>query len=162
MNKRPQESDIEFIRALAELLRENDLTEIEVNRDYGEEEALVVRVARQASLPVAAVSQPLQPAPSPAPAAVAAPAGPAAALDPSEDPGVVPSPMVGTAYLQAEPGAPAFVKVGDAVSEGQTILIIEAMKTMNQIAAPRAGRVKRILVEDGQPVEFGAPLMILE
>ena len=74
----------------------------------------------------------------------------------------MPSPMVGTAYLQAEPEAPAFVKVGDAVTEGQTILIIEAMKTMNQIAAPRAGRVKRILVEDGQPVEFGAPLMILE
>ncbi len=82
--------------------------------------------------------------------------------DPSDDPGVVPSPMVGTAYLQAEPGTPAFVKVGDTVGEGQTILIIEAMKTMNQIAAPRAGRIKRILVEDGQPVEFGAPLMILE
>ncbi len=74
----------------------------------------------------------------------------------------MPSPMVGTAYLQAEPEAPPFVKVGDAVAEGQTILIIEAMKTMNQIAAPRSGRVKRILVTDGQPVEFGAPLMVLE
>jgi acetyl-CoA carboxylase biotin carboxyl carrier protein len=82
--------------------------------------------------------------------------------DPAEDPGVVPSPMVGTAYLQAEPDAPPFVKVGDVVTEGQTILIVEAMKTMNQIAAPRAGRVKRILVVDGQPVEFGAPLFILE
>jgi acetyl-CoA carboxylase biotin carboxyl carrier protein len=84
------------------------------------------------------------------------------ALDPAEDPGVVSSPMVGTAYLQAEPEAPPFVKVGDPVTEGQTILIIEAMKTMNQIPAPRAGRVKRILVEDGSPGEFGAPLMILE
>jgi acetyl-CoA carboxylase biotin carboxyl carrier protein len=83
-------------------------------------------------------------------------------LDPAEDPGVVASPMVGTAYLQAEPGTPPFVKVGDSVTEGQTILIIEAMKTMNQIPAPRAGRVKRILVDDGAPVEFGAPLMILE
>jgi acetyl-CoA carboxylase biotin carboxyl carrier protein len=159
MSKRPQDSDIEFIRALAELLRENDLTEIEVNRDYGEEDALTVRVARlapaQAMMPAPA---PPQLAPAPAPAAIAAP-GPA---DPSEDPGVVPSPMVGTAYMQGEPGTPPFVKVGDTVTEGQTILIIEAMKTMNQIPAPRAGRVKRILVEDGQPVEFGAPLIILE
>jgi acetyl-CoA carboxylase biotin carboxyl carrier protein len=163
MSKRPQESDIEFIRALAELLRDNDLTEIEVNRDYGEEEALVVRVARQAT---AAMPAPAAPLPIPAAPAAAAPssgfASPPAAADPTEDPGMVPSPMVGTAYLQAEPGTPPFVKVGDSVTEGQTILIIEAMKTMNQIAAPRAGRVKRILVADGQPVEFGAPLMILE
>ncbi len=158
MSKRPQESDIEFIKALAELLRANDLTEIEVNRDYGEEEALTVRVARQAPAMVA----PMAPAPlqiaAPAAAAAAAPA----AADPGEDPGVVPSPMVGTAYLSPEPEAPAFVKVGDPVTEGQTILIIEAMKTMNQIAAPRAGRIKRLLVADGQPVEFGAPLFILE
>jgi acetyl-CoA carboxylase biotin carboxyl carrier protein len=158
MSKRPQESDIDFIRALAELLRANDLTEIEVERDYGEEEALTVRVARQPAL-AALPPAPLQIATTPAPTA---PAPPQPAADPAEDPGVVPSPMVGTAYLQAEPEAPAFVKVGDPVAEGQTILIIEAMKTMNQIAAPRAGRVKRILVEDGQPVEFGAPLMILE
>ena len=162
MSKRPQESDIEFIKALAELLRVNDLTEIEVNRDYGDEDALTVRVARQ----VAAVATQAAPAPAPVAAAAApaapAPAAPAAAADPAEDPGVVPSPMVGTAYLQAEPETPAFVKVGDPVTEGQTILIIEAMKTMNQIAAPRAGRVKRILVADGQPVEFGAPLFILE
>jgi len=160
MSKRPQESDIEFIKALAGLLRENDLTEIEVNRDYGDDDTLTVRVARQTTTVVAA------PAAQPLPAGYAAPqAAPQAApavADPSEDPGVVPSPMVGTAYLQAEPGSPAFVKVGDAVTEGQTILIIEAMKTMNQIPAPRAGRVKRILVEDGQPVEFGAPLLILE
>ena len=162
MSKRPQESDIEFIKALAELLRANDLTEIEVNRDYGDDDALTVRVARQAAAVVAqAAPAPVQVAAAPAPAA-AAPAPPAVAADPSDDPGVVPSPMVGTAYLQAEPEAPAFVKVGDPVTEGQTILIIEAMKTMNQIAAPRAGRVKRILVADGQPVEFGAPLLILE
>jgi acetyl-CoA carboxylase biotin carboxyl carrier protein len=164
MSKRPQESDIEFVRALAELLRANDLTEIEVKRDYGEEEALNVRVARQApppALAAPATAPPLQVAVAPSaapPAAVAAaPSG-----DPADDPGVVASPMVGTAYLQAEPGAASFVKVGDTVAEGQTILIIEAMKTMNQIPAPRAGRVKRILVEDGQPVEFGAPLLILE
>ena len=157
MSKRPQESDIEFIQALAELLRANDLTEIEVNRDYGDDDALTVRVARQ---PAALVA----PAPLALAAAAAAPVPAPAAMpaDPAEDPGVVPSPMVGTAYLQAEPDAPPFVKVGDVVTEGQTILIVEAMKTMNQIAAPRAGRVKRILVVDGQPVEFGAPLFILE
>ncbi len=164
MNKRPQESDIEFVKALAELLRANDLTEIEVNRDYGDDDGLTVRVARQAA-PVAAAAPaaaPMQITAAAAPTPAAAAAAPAAAADPADDPGVVPSPMVGTAYFQAEPGSPAFAKVGDTVTEGQTILIIEAMKTMNQIAAPRAGRVKRILVEDGQPVEFGAPLMILE
>jgi acetyl-CoA carboxylase biotin carboxyl carrier protein len=160
MSKRPQETDIEFIKALAELLRANDLSEIEVSREFGDEDNLTVRVARQATV-VAAAPAPTMVATANAPAPVGA-AGPAAPADPAEDPGVVPSPMVGTAYLQAEPGAPAFVKVGDAVSEGQTILIIEAMKTMNQIPAPRAGRVKRILVEDGSPVEFGAPLIILE
>ena len=159
MSERPQESDIEVIKALAELLRANDLSEIEVSRDYGEEETLTVRVARQLAA-VAAVA--------PAPAGLAPPAAapsalaPAPASDPAEEPGVVPSPMVGTVYLQAEPGTPAFIKVGDTVAEGQTILIIEAMKTMNQIPAPRPGRVKRLLVEDGQPVEFGAPLLILE
>jgi acetyl-CoA carboxylase biotin carboxyl carrier protein len=162
MSKRPQESDIEFVKALAELLLVNDLTEIEVNRDYGDEDALTVRVARQ----VAAVVTQAAPAPAPVAAAAApasaAPAAPPAAADPAEDPGVVPSPMVGTAYLSPEPDTPAFVKVGDPVTEGQTVLIIEAMKTMNQIAAPRAGRIKRLLVADGQPVEFGAPLFILE
>jgi acetyl-CoA carboxylase biotin carboxyl carrier protein len=161
MSKRPQESDIEFIRALAELLRTNDLSEIEVSRDYGEEDALNVRVARQAmaAVPAPVAAAPVQLASAPATAPASAAPSPA---DPAEDPGVVPSPMVGTAYLQAEPGSPPFVKVGDTVSEGQTILIIEAMKTMNQIPAPRAGRVKRILVADGSPVEFGAPLLILE
>uniref|UniRef100_UPI0025942B96 acetyl-CoA carboxylase biotin carboxyl carrier protein n=1 Tax=uncultured Maritimibacter sp. TaxID=991866 RepID=UPI0025942B96 len=109
------------------------------------------------------------PAPAPAPAAHA-PAAPATAPapssgsedDPAKHPGAVTSPMVGTAYLSPEPGAAAFVKVGDKVAEGDTVLIVEAMKTMNQIPAPRAGTVKRILVEDGSPVEYGAPLMILE
>ena len=158
MSKRPQETDIEFIKALAELLRTNDLSEIEVSRDFGDDDNLTVRVARQATVFAA-------PAPAMVAAAASAPAalpGPAPAADPAEDPGVVPSPMVGTTYLQPEPGATPFVKVGDQVTEGQTILIIEAMKTMNQIPAPRAGRVKRILVEDGSPVEFGAPLIILE
>jgi acetyl-CoA carboxylase biotin carboxyl carrier protein len=160
MSKRPQESDIDFIKALAELLRANDLTEIEVGRDFGGDDSLNVRVARQA-IATHAAPAPLQIA-APAPSSPAGPASAPAAADPSDDPGVVPSPMVGTAYLQAEPGTPSFVKVGDNVTEGQTILIIEAMKTMNQIPAPRAGRIKRILVEDGSPVEFGAPLMILE
>ncbi len=166
MSKRPQDSDVDFIQALAELLRSNDLTEIEVSREYADNDGLTVRVARQIvqAAPAAAHMPMALPAPTgaaaSAPAPAAAPVAPA--LDPTEDPGVVPSPMVGTAYLQGEPDAPPFVKVGDAVTEGQTILIIEAMKTMNQIPAPRAGRVKRILVEDGSPVEFGAPLIILE
>lgn len=160
MDKSPQESDIAFIRALAELLRETDLTEIEVNREYGDDDVLTVRVARQ----ITAAPVPVQvgvPTAPPA-AALPAPAGVPAAADPSDDPGLVASPMVGTVYLQGEPGSPPFVKVGDVVTDGQTILIIEAMKTMNQIPAPRPGRVKRILVEDGSPVEFGAPLIILE
>lgn len=158
MNKRPHESDVDFIKALAELLRENDLTEIEVQREYGEDDALTVRVARQPAPTLAAAPAPIQ-LHATAPAAAALPPG---AGDPAQDPGVVPSPMVGTVYLQPEPDAPRFAKVGDMVAEGQTILIIEAMKTMNQIPAPRAGRVKRVLVEDGSPVEFGAPLIILE
>jgi len=163
MSKRPQESDVEFIQALAELLRANDLTEIEVSREYGSDDSLNVRVARQITYaaPAAALMAPMA-LPAPAAGGYAAPSGSAAPLDPLDDPGLVASPMVGTAYLSAEPGAAPFVKIGDAIDEGQTILIIEAMKTMNQIPAPRAGRVKRILVEDGSPVEFGAPLIILE
>ncbi len=161
MGMKPQEADVAFIRALAELLRENDLTEIEVSREYGEDDALNVRVARQITYaaPVAAAAPVTVQVPAPA---AAAPAPTPAAADPAEDPGVVVSPMVGTVYLQAQPGSPSFIKVGDTLAEGQTILIIEAMKTMNQIPAPRAGRVKRILVEDASPVEFGAPLIILE
>ncbi|MDF2232532.1 acetyl-CoA carboxylase biotin carboxyl carrier protein [Albimonas sp. CAU 1670] len=158
------EADIAFIRSLAELLRETELTEIEVEREYGEDDQLKVRVTRQ--LQVAAPVQVAVPAAAPAPAAAAAPAPAEATGDAADDlarhPGAVASPMVGTVYLQAEPGAPSFVRVGDQVSEGQTLLIVEAMKTMNQIPSPRAGTVKRILVTDGTPVEFGAPLMIIE
>ena len=150
------ESDVAFVKALAELLRANDLTELEVVREYGEDDSLNVRVARQAAAAPAPVA-----APAPAPAAAAPPAAPAAAEDPAQDPGAVTSPMVGTVYLASEPGAANFVEVGDKVSEGQTLLIVEAMKTMNQIPAPRAGTVSRILVEDGGPVEYGAPLVIL-
>ncbi len=162
MNKRPHEDDVEFIKALAELLRDHDLSEIEVKREYGDENALNIRVARQITMAAAptyqiAPSGPYQPGPAVAGAPTALVTG-----DPADDPGVVPSPMVGTAYLQPEPESGPFVKIGDIVTEGQTILIIEAMKTMNQIQAPRPGRVKRILVDDGSPVEFGAPLIILE
>jgi acetyl-CoA carboxylase biotin carboxyl carrier protein len=164
MNNRPTDADVEFITALAELLRANDLTEIDVRRDFGESDSLNVRVTRQFNGPATTGGFPaVQGFIASAPAGQAVTSAPVPVpVDPAEDPGVVSSPMVGTAYLQAEPGTPPFVKIGDMVAEGQTILIIEAMKTMNQIPAPRAGRIKRVLVEDGSPVEFGAPLLILE
>ncbi|MBB5514758.1 acetyl-CoA carboxylase biotin carboxyl carrier protein [Rubricella aquisinus] len=164
MSEEKYASDVAFIRALAELLAETELTEIEVARKFSEDDELEVRVSRQtdaapaiqyAPAPAAAV------APAPAPAAAPAAAAPVSD-DPAQHPGAVTSPMVGTVYLQAEPGAPQFSKVGDKVSEGQTLLIIEAMKTMNQIPSPKSGTIKRILVEDGTPVEFGSPLMIIE
>ncbi|SLN57422.1 Biotin carboxyl carrier protein of acetyl-CoA carboxylase [Aquimixticola soesokkakensis] len=164
MSKQNNESDVAFIQALAELLKANDLTELEVMREYGEDDSLNVRVSRlqpQAAAPVhyAAAPAPAQAAPAAAPAAPLAAAAPA---DPAEDPNAVTSPMVGTAYLAAEPGAAAFIKIGDTVTKGQTLLIIEAMKTMNQIPSPTSGTVKRILVDDGTPVEFGAPLVVIE
>ena len=142
----------DLIRSLANLLNETGLTEIEI-----QENNLRVRVAR--TIATAAHAIPLPPV-SPAAAGVA-PQG-AASSNLENHPGVVTSPMVGTAYRSPEPGAPAFVEVGSIVREGQTLLIVEAMKTMNQIAAPRGGTVKRILVENGQPVEYGEPLMIIE
>lgn len=158
-----REQDVAFIKALAELLRENDLTELQVKRDYGEDDSLNVRVSRGALAAVAAPA-PLPAAPAhAAPVAAAAPAAaPEAPSDPASHPGAVTSPMVGTIYLQPEPGAPSFVSVGKTVEEGDTLLIVEAMKTMNHIPAPRAGTVKRILVEDGAAVEYGTPLMIIE
>ena len=165
MSEKDAGGDVAFIAALAELLRANDLTEIEVNRENGEDNCLNVRVVRELHVTAAPVAQMVAAPAAPSAPAAAAPAeaAPGAlAGDPAQDPNAVTSPMVGTVYLQAEPGSPTFVSVGDSVSEGQTILIIEAMKTMNQIPAPRAGKVKRILVEDGSPVEFGAPLIILE
>ncbi len=164
MTKPSHDSDVAFIKALAELLRENDLTELQVKRDYGEDDSLNVRVSRQHPPQAQQVYAPAPAATAPAPVAAAAPAAAAApvAEDPAQHPGAVTSPMVGTAYMAAEPGAPNFISVGDSVTEGQTLLIVEAMKTMNHIPAPRAGKVARILVEDGAPVEFGAPLLILE
>ncbi len=161
MTKKDHDSDVSFIKALAELLRENDLTELEVMREYGDDDSLNVRISRGQP---AAVPAP-QPQIAAAPAATTAPdvAAPAPALeDPASHPGAVTSPMVGTVYMQGEPGAPPFASIGSQVSEGDTLLIIEAMKTMNHIPAPKSGTVKRILVEDGAAVEFGAPLMIIE
>lgn len=165
MTKENHDGDVAFVEALAKLLQDNDLTELEVMREYGNHDALNVRVSRARET----VTQIAAPAAAPAaPAPVAIPAAPAAAApaandgDPANHPGVVTSPMVGTVYLQAEPGADPFITVGEQVAEGQTLVIVEAMKTMNQIPSPRAGKVTRILVEDGAPVEFGAPLVIIE
>ncbi len=168
MTKTPHESDVAFIQALAELLNQNNLAELSVKREYAENDSLNVRVSKYAApaAPAVAYAAPAAPAPAAA-AAGAAPHAPGVAPahaggDPAAHPGAVASPMVGTVYLSAEPGAAPFVAVGDQVKEGQTVLIIEAMKTMNHIPSPRAGTVKRILVEDGSPVEFGAPLLIIE
>ncbi|MEM0947411.1 MAG: acetyl-CoA carboxylase biotin carboxyl carrier protein [Pseudomonadota bacterium] len=158
------ETDVEFIEALAKLLRDQDLNEIEVTRDYGEHDSLSVRVGRGGQVPAPVAVAPVAAAPATAPPVTAAApvAETAAPEDPAHLPGAVTSPMVGTAYLSPEPGAAVFVSIGDKVAEGQTLLIVEAMKTMNHIPAPKGGTVKRILVEDGAPVEFGAPLMIVE
>ena len=145
--------DSALVRELALLLDETSLTEIEIERA-----GLRLRVARNISV-AATMPVPVAHA-APAPVAVAA-AAPAAA-DLSKHPGAVTSPMVGTAYWAPEPGAKPFIEVGSKVSVGQNLLIIEAMKTMNQIPSPRAGTVTQILVEDGQPVEFGEPLVIIE
>lgn len=159
-------ADVAFIKALAELLRDNDLTELEVTREYGDDDSLSVRVSRGQPAPVvtAAPAPMMQAAPAAAalPAATPAVSAPDAAADPASHPGAVTSPMVGTVYLQPEPGAPSFVSVGAQVSEGDTLLIVEAMKTMNHIPAPHSGTVKRILVDDGASVEYGSPLVIIE
>ncbi|WP_417807891.1 acetyl-CoA carboxylase biotin carboxyl carrier protein [Thioclava sp.] len=163
MTKDTRDNDVAFIQALAELLNANKLTELAVTRDYGPDDSLKVRVAKQvnvvqqAAAPMAAAPVPVTASASPAPSD-AAPVND----DPADHPGAVASPMVGTAYMSPEPGAPAFVKPGDQVTEGQTLMIVEAMKTMNHIPAPKSGTVKRILVDDGQPVEFGTTLMIVE
>ena len=146
--------DSALVRELALLLDETSLTEIEIERA-----GLRLRVARNISV-AATMPMPIAAAPAGLPVAAAAPA--AAAADLSKHPGAVTSPMVGTAYWAPEPGAKPFIEVGTKVSVGQTLLIIEAMKTMNQIPSSRAGTVTQILVEDGQPVEFGEPLVIIE
>ena len=156
--------DADLVRDLAKVLDDTGLTEIEV--EYGE---LRLRLARTLSMapPPPTQTHVVHSAPAPAPASLPAPApppaaAPAPAADAASHPGAVPSPMVGTAYLSAEPGAPPFIKVGDTVNAGQTILVVEAMKTFNPIPAPRAGKVIAILVTDAQPVEYGDALVILE
>ena len=156
-------SDIAFVKALAEVLRDNDLGELEVERGSKHDTKLSVRISKSAPVVQAMAPAPVAAAPASAPsAAPAAAPSSAASDDPSDLPGAIPSPMVGTVYLAPEPDAANFVSVGDTVAEGQTLLIIEAMKTMNHIHAPRAGTVKRVLVENGAAVEFGAPLMVVE
>ena len=151
--------DARLVRRLANILNDTGLTEIEVERGD-----LKIRVARQVT--VAAAAAPVAYAPAPLTAPVAAPT--AAAGAPSAAPAAaefqgepVTSPMVGTVYLQQTPGTPPFVQVGDTVTEGQTLLIIEAMKTMNPIPAPKAGKIVAILVADSQPVEYGEPLAVI-
>jgi acetyl-CoA carboxylase biotin carboxyl carrier protein len=154
--KAPASIDPRLIRKLADILTDTGLTEIEV-----EQEGLRIRVARE----LTAAAQPMTYAVAPAAAApvAAAPAAPPVAAAPAEPVGeAVKSPMVGTVYLQPKPGDEPFIRVGDRVAAGQTLLIVEAMKTMNPIASPRSGVVLRILVDDAQPVEFGEPLVILE
>ncbi|MCU0825835.1 MAG: acetyl-CoA carboxylase biotin carboxyl carrier protein [Tabrizicola sp.] len=163
MSKQTTDTDVAFISALAELLNKNELTELSVKREYGEDDSLEVRVVKQATVvTVAAATAPVVHHAAPVAAATSAAASHSAPEDPAQHPGAVTSPMVGTVYLAPEPGASPFVTVGAQVSEGQTVLIIEAMKTMNHIPATKSGTVKRILVEDGHPVEFGAPLLIIE
>ncbi|MEY3233389.1 acetyl-CoA carboxylase biotin carboxyl carrier protein [Aquidulcibacter sp.] len=155
--------DTKLVKDLARILRDTDLSEIEV-----ENEGVRVRVARQANIAPQLVQAqvPMTQAPvSVAPAAVSsAPAAAAAApaVDPAKHPGAVPSPMVGTVYTQPEPGASAFIKVGDTVKEGQQLFIIEAMKTMNPVPSPRSGTVTAILIHDAQPVEYGEALCVIE
>jgi acetyl-CoA carboxylase biotin carboxyl carrier protein len=147
--------DARLVRRLADILTETGLSEIEV-----EHSGLKIRVAKTLT---AAPMQMMHPAPLPAPVAVSASATASseAVAPPRASGDVINSPMVGSVYLQPEPGAEPFVKVGDTVAAGQTLMIIEAMKTMNPIPAPRAGRIVEILVEDGQPVEFGEPLAVI-
>ena len=147
--------DHELIRELAELLTETGLSEIEI-----EHADMRIRVARnigQSTLAQSAVSA----APAPL-AATAAPATNSMPVEEAAHPGAVPSPMIGTVYLSPEPGAGPFIKVGQQVEEGQTLMIIEAMKTMNHIPSPRSGKITAILIENQQPVEFGEPLLIIE
>jgi acetyl-CoA carboxylase biotin carboxyl carrier protein len=149
--------DKDLIRELAALLKETELSEIEI-----EQQGFRIRVSRSMAAQPASVVY-AEPQRSAAPTAAGGEAALQGSLaDPARHPGCVPSPMVGTAYRSSEPGAQPFVEVGDEVKAGQTILIVEAMKHMNEVAAPRAGKVVEILVEDGQPVEYGEPLMIIE
>ena len=152
----PMRVDTELVKRLAEMLDENDLSEIEVE-DNGRRIVVKRKLAVAAAPAHAAAHAPAHAATAPGPAPTAAPEPNAAS-----HPGAVKSPMVGTVYLSGEPGAPPFVSVGARVAEGETLLIIEAMKVMNPIAAPRSGIVRQILVQDAQPVEYEQPLAIIE
>lgn len=147
--------DARLVRKLADILTETGLSEIEVERD-----GLKIRVAK--TMTAAPIQYAAAPAPMAAPLAASAPAADAPAAAPERKGDVVNSPMVGTVYLQPQPDSPPFVKVGDTVTAGQTLLIVEAMKTMNPIPAPRAGKIVEIIVQDAQPVEFGEPLIVIE
>ncbi len=149
--------DAELVRQLAELLNDNGLTEIEV-----EDGDRRIAVKREVHVAAAAPVSVAPPAPAQAPAAAAPAPAPAAEVPPAAHPGAVKSPMVGTVYLAGEPGAKPFVSPGQSVREGDTLLIVEAMKVMNPITAPRAGTVTQILVQDAQPVEYDQPLVIVE
>jgi acetyl-CoA carboxylase biotin carboxyl carrier protein len=156
MGEKKQPVDKDLIRDLAALLKETELSEIEIEQDD-----FRIRVAKNsaAAAPIYGEAPRVR---QTIPAVSESPAQEGPTADPARHPGCVPSPMVGTAYLAPEPGALPFVEVGAAVQAGQTILIVEAMKHMNEVAAPRAGRVIEVLVRDGQPVEYGEPLMIIE
>jgi acetyl-CoA carboxylase biotin carboxyl carrier protein len=154
--------DARLVRKLADILKDTGLSEIEV-----EHAGLKIRVARELTAAPVNYVQHAAPAYAPAPVAAPAPAAAPAAVEAAPAPAAVrgdavKSPMVGTVYMSPQPGADAFIKVGDTVSAGQTLLIVEAMKTMNPISAPKAGKVVEILVEDAQPVEFGEPLVVIE
>ena len=152
--------DARLVRKIADILKDTGLSEIEV-----EHAGLKIRVARELTAAPVNYVQAAAPAYAPAPAAAPAAAAPAAEAAPAPAAArgdAVKSPMVGTAYLSPQPGADAFIKVGDTVSAGQTLLIVEAMKTMNPISAPKAGKIVEILVADAQPVEFGEPLVVIE
>lgn len=152
--KKTQAIDPDLVRELASVLNESGLSEIEV--EHGE---LRLRLARTLTAAAAPAHTHVVAAAPPVHATAATTAPPA---EPAAHPGAVPSPMVGTAYLSPEPGAAPFIKVGDAVNAGQTLMVVEAMKTFNPIPAPRAGKVTAILVSDAQPVEYGEPLVIIE
>jgi acetyl-CoA carboxylase biotin carboxyl carrier protein len=152
-NHEPMRVDTEMVTKLAKMLDENDLSEIEVE-DNGRR---IVVKRKLGGVPMAYAPAPAAPAAGPAPAPA-----PAAEANPASHPGVVKSPMVGTAYLTAEPGAAPFVSVGARVKEGDTLVIIEAMKVMNPIPSPKSGVVKQILIQNAQPVEFEQPLAIIE
>ena len=161
MSEKNSKFDTALIRELAAIIKDSDLGEIEI-----EDDDLRIRVSRHEPAPVS-IAAPVAAPVAAAPAAVTAPAAATSIVSAEQAPAAIPenavkSPMVGTAYLSPEPGAAVFVKEGDMVKEGQTLLLVEAMKTFNPVSAPRAGKITKIIVEDSQPVEFGEPLLIIE